>query len=444
MNITKREIDDLNAVLTVEVVKDDYAGKVDTILKNYRKSANIPGFRKGQVPMGMVKKQYGKAVLIDEVNKLIQDEIQNYITTEKLDILGYPIPVNDADLDWNQDDYSFDFEIGLTPKFDIDLKGNEITSYKIVADQDTLDNQVKRLQLQYGKLIPKSEIGEGDEVTGKFTNATENEDQPIVDKESVFSMDDISGEEQKKALLGATQGQIIKLATKGLFKDEHLNQHKLGVSHDDAHGLNVEVNFEVQEIVAREGAELNQEFFDKLFGEGSVTSEEEMRAKIKESAEQQYKQQSDQKLLDDVVESLIDNTEFELPSDFLKKWIARAGEKRLSEEEAKGEYEKSEKGLRYQLIEGKLRSDHNLNVTFDELKSYASGMIRAQMAQFGQLDPDDEEVEGIVARVLANREEAERLTEQLQTGKLLQFFKENANLKEKEVTYQEFIKEAYA
>lgn len=443
MNITKREIDDLNAILTVEVTKDDYEEKVEKILKNYRKTANIPGFRKGQIPMGMIKKQYGKAVLIDEVNKLIQDAIQKYITEEKLDILGYPIPSNEGAIDWNQENYSFEFEVGLTPKFEIDLKKNEITQYKIVADEESVDNQMKRIRMQYGKVIPQSEIVDEAEITGRFTNADENDDEPQIDEETVFNLSVISGEEQKKALLGATQGQTVKLKTKDLFNDEHLNQRHLGVDHDQAHGLDITVNFEIQEIVTRELADLDQEFFDKIFGEGVVTSEEEMRSKIKESAESQYMQQSDQKLLDDVVDSLISSTEFDLPVDFLQKWIAGAGDKVLSEEEAKAEFEKSEKGLRYQLIEGKLRSENNLNVTFEELKEYSKNMIRAQMAQFGQLNPEEQELENIAARVLANREEVERLTEQLQTNKLLQFFKDNANLNTKEVTFDEFVKEVY-
>ncbi|HZW77577.1 MAG TPA: trigger factor [Flavobacteriaceae bacterium] len=443
MNITKREIDDLNAVLTVEISKEDYADKVEGILKNYRKTANIPGFRKGQVPMGMVKKQYGRAVLVEEVNKLIQNAIQEFLADEKLNILGYPVPVNEDEINWNDENYKFEFELGLAPQFEIDLKANEVVQYKIIADDKVLDDQVERIRRQYGKMISKSEIGENDRVTGKFTNASENEDEPKIEHETVFEMSVIHGEEQKKALLGATQGQIIELKTLGLFEDEHLNQRYLGVEHDDAHGLDIVVDFEVQEIVEMELADLSQEFFDKVFGEGEVTSEEEMKKKLKEGMEARYNQDSDQKLLDDVVESLISNTKFELPEDFLQKWIARAGEKRLSEEEAKAEYEKSEKGIRYQLIEGKLRAENNLNVTFNEMKEYAKSLLRAQMAQYGQTNPEEEELDAIAARVLANREEVERLTEQLQTSKLLQFFKENAKLKTKELNYREFVEEVY-
>ena len=184
--------------------------------------------------------------------------------------------------------------------------------------------------------------------------------------------------------------------------------------------------------------------FDKLFGEGVVTSEEELKAKIKDDAERQFEQQSDQKLLNDVIESLIENTKFDLPSAFLQKWIQVSGEKQLTEDEAKEEFTKSEKGLRYQLIEGKLRAENNLQVSFEELKDYSKDMIKAQMAQYGQANPTDEEVEEVVARIMGNKEEVDRLSEQLNTNKILKFFKENAKLKTKEITYEKFIKEAYA
>ena len=439
MNITKKDIDKLNAVLTVEVSKDDYSGKVEKVLNDYRKNANIPGFRKGHVPLGMVKKQYGKAVLVEEVNKLLQDALHKFLNEEKLDVLGNPLPKNEAEINWDADDYSFEFELGLAPKFDVDVKGNEVVHYKIIADDEMLNNQVKTIRKQYGKLISKKEVEKGDEITGTFTS-TEKE----IDKKTTLSTEEIAGKKQLESLIGSKVGDTVTLKTKGMFADDHDNQKYLGVSHDDAHGLDIEVSFKIEEVNKREMAELNQELFDKLFGEAVVTSEEELKAKIKEDAEGQFAQQSDQKLLNDVVDSLIENTKFDLPKEFLQRWIAMTGEKRLSEEDAKAEYERSEKGLRYQLIEGKLRAENNLQVTFEELKDYSKNMIKAQMAQFGQTNPTEEELESIAARILSNKEEVERLSEQLNTNKLLNFFKENAKLKTKEVTYDQFIKEAYA
>lgn len=439
MNITKKDIDSLNAVVTVEISKDDYSDKVEKVLNNYRKTANIPGFRKGHVPMGMVKKQYGKAVLLEEVNKLLQDTLHNYLTEEKLDVLGNPLPKNDAEINWDADDFTFEFELGLAPQFDVDVKGKAITQFKIVADDKMIDNQVKTIRKQYGKLISKTEVAKGDEITGTFTAS-----EPAIDNKATFETDVIKGKKQLSALVGAKVGDTVTLKTKGMFADDHDNQKYLGVEHDAAHGLDVEVSLNIEEVNTREMGELNQELFDKLFGEGVVKTEDELKAKIKEDAEGQFAQQSDQKLLNDVVESLIENTKFDLPNEFLQRWIQVSGEEPLTEEAAKEEFERSEKGLRYQLIEGKLRAENNLQVTFEELKDHSKNMVKAQMAQFGQLDPSEEELESISARILSNQEEVKRLSEQMNTNKLLAYFKENAKLKTKEITYEKFIKEAYA
>lgn len=438
MNITKTDIDKLNAVITVDIKKDDYSEKVSSILKNYRKTANIPGFRKGHVPMGMVQKQYGKAVLVEEINKLLQESLEKYLTEEKLDVLGNPLPKNEMDINWESDDFSFEFELGLAPEFEVDVKAKTIANYKIIADDKMLDNQVKTIRKQYGKLISKGVVEKDDEITGTFTSSEKD-----IEKKSTFSTDVIKGKKQLSALIGAKVGDNITLKTKGMFADDHDNQTYFDVEHADAHGLDIEVTLKIEEINTREMATMNQELFDKLFGEGVVKSEKELKAKIKEDAEKQFEQQSDQKLLNDVVESLIENTKFSLPDAFLQKWIQISGESPLTKEEAKAEYERSEKGLRYQLIEGKLRAANNLQVSFDELKDYSRTMIKGQMAQFGQMNPTDEELDSIAARILGNQEEVKRLSEQLNTNKMLQFFKENVKLKTKEITYEKFIKETY-
>jgi len=440
MEITKKDIDSLNAIVTVKVNEADYSDKVSSVLNNYRKTANIPGFRKGHVPMGMVKKQYGKAVLVEEVNKLLQDSLHKYLTEEKLDVLGNPLPKNDTEVDWDTPDFSFDFELGMSPQFEVDVKGKKaISHYKIVADDKMINDQVTHMRKQYGKLISKNEVEKGDEITGTFT-AEEKE----INKDTTFSTENIKGKTQLKNLMGAKVGDMVVLKTKGLFTDDHLNQTHLGVEHDDAHGLDIEVTFEVKEINQRELAEVNQDFLDKIFGKDKVKTEEELKGKIKEDAEKQFVQQSDQKLMDEVVESLIANTKFDLPGEFLTRWIQFSGENPMTEEEAKAEYEKSEKGLRYQLIEGKIRNEHKIQVSFDELKDYSKNMIKMQMAQYGQANPSDEELDTIAARIMSNEEEVKRLSEQLNGQKLLEFFKENAKLKTKEITYDKFIKEAHS
>ena len=439
MDIKKKDVDALNAVVTVVISKDDYQEKVTKVLNNYKKTANIPGFRKGHIPMGMVKKQYGRGVLVEEVNKLLQEGLHNFLTQEKLDVLGNPLPKNETEINWDNDEFTFEFDLGLSPIFKVDVAKKSVTAYKIVADKEMLSNQVKSIRKQYGTLKSKTQVEKGDEITGTFTNPEKE-----IDKSTTLELDSLKGKTQIKALTGAKPGDVISLNTKGMFAQEQDNQKHFGVSVEDAKGLSVEVSFKIDEVNTREMADLNQELFDKLFGEGNVTSEKALKEKIKEDAEKQFAQQSDQKMLNDVVESLIENTKFDLPKDFLERWIQVSGENPMTPEEAKAEYARSEKGLRYQLIEGKLRAEHNLQVSFDELKAHALEMIKGQMAQFGQLDPSEEELNNIASRIMSNQEEVKRLSEQLNSSKLLDFFKENAKLKIKEVSYDKFIKEAYA
>ncbi len=439
MNITRENVDALNAVVKVNIAKEDYSEKVEKILIDYRKTANIPGFRKGHVPMGMVKKQYGKAVLVDEVNKLLQDALNKYLTEEKLDVLGQPLPKPQDAINWDADTLSFEFELGLAPEFEVSLKSKEpITHYNIVADAKMIDEQIERIQKQYGKLISQNEVEKDSEITGVF----KNEEREIENKVTL-TLDKFKGKATEKQFIGAKVGDVISLQTKGLYDDDHELMHALKLGHDAVHGLNIEVAFTISEINKRALADLDQELFDKLFGKDVVKSVSELKDKIKEDAEKQFAQQAEQKLLNDVTEHLVENTKFDLPATFLQKWMQTAGEQPLDSQQAKEEYEKSEKSLRYQLIEGKLITDNKIQVTMDDIRNHSREMIKAQMAQFGQLNPSVEELDSIAARILSNQEEARRISEQLVSQKLLALYKEKANLKVKELTYEAFVKEVY-
>ena len=439
MNITKEQIDELNAVITVAITRDDYQERVDKILKDYRRQANIPGFRKGQVPMGLIKKQYGKAVLVDEVNKLLQDNLNKYLTEEKLDVLGNPLPKQQDNFNWEDEELAFEFELGLAPSFEVPLKLKKpLIHYKIVADKKMLDEQIERIRKQYGKLVSQTMIEKNSEVTGTFVNPEEE-----IDNKATIEIEKIKSKKAASALVGKAPKDSVVLKTKGLFKEDYLLAGALGIPRDRTEGLNIDVTFTIDEINERELATLDQELFDKLYGKDAIQSESDLREKIKTDAEAQFEQQSDQKLLNDVTDRLIETIQFDLPKEFLKKWIQTTGDKALTEEEASEEFERSERGLRYQLIEGKIIKDHGVEIQFEELKEFAKGFIRSQMAQYGQLNPKEEDLENIAGRVLSNQEEVKRLSEQLMNQKLLNLYKAKVNLKEKEVSYENFVKEVY-
>ncbi|NCT10233.1 MAG: trigger factor [Flavobacteriia bacterium] len=437
MNITKENLDALNAVIKVEFVEADYKEKVDKLLLDYRKKANIPGFRKGQVPMGMIKKQYGKSVLIDEVNKMLQSALGKYIVDEKLDILGNPLPRIKEDFNWDAPSFSFEFELGLAPQFDIDLSTkNSVQLYKISATESLIDEEVQNIQARYGKMSSIDEVTEQANVTVTFVN-----EEMEINKKSTFRINELKN--NKNVLIGAKVGDVVALETKGMFEDDHRLQHLLGVSHDIVHGLDITVDATIEDITKTELADLDQDLFDKLFPDNSVTTATELREKIKEDAEKQFEQQADQQFLNDVIEYLINHTQFDLPATFLQKWLQTAGEKPLTQEEAIAEYNKSEKGLRYQLMEGKIQRDHNITIDYKELVDYAKGFIRSQMAQFGNLHPEEKELEDIAGRILQNQEEAQKLQSQLLSQKILKFYKETVNFETKDITYEEFIEKMY-
>ena len=439
MNITKENVDALNAVVKVDIVAGDYQEKVTELLTDYRKKADIPGFRKGHVPMGMIKKQYGKSIMIDEVNKLLQESLNKFLAEEKLDILGNPIPRIKENFDWDAETFSFEFELGLVPEFEIDLsQKNKIKQYNIVATDSLIDEEVKNIQTRYGKMSSLDEATEHSNVTGTFIN-----EEKEINKKSTFLVNDLKGKKNEKKVIGAKVGDVIALETKKLFEDDHKLEQILGVAHDVIHDLDITVTFTVEDITKTEPADLDKELFDKLFADGSVTTVTELREKIKEDAEKQFQQQGDQQLLNAITEYLVENTKFDLPSEFLQKWLATAGEKPLTADEAEAEYKKSEKGLRYQLIEGKIMKDNDIKLEYAELVEYAKGFIRTQMAQFGNMNPEEKELEDIAGRILQNQEEAQKLQSQLISQKLLGFFKEKISFKTKEVSYEDFIKEVY-
>ena len=439
MDIKRVALDAVNETIVMTVVHMDYKGQVAKRINEKMPLATVKGFRKGAVPKDLVEKQYGKAIKQEEVKKVVDLALERYLASERLNLLGTPLAKENENFNWDAEELVFEYEIGLVPNFEIDLEAkNEIIKYIVTADDKLIDGQVERIQKQFGTPIPQEVVVEGVDLKGVFTNEVEGIGNSTTIALSVFKD---KGTADK--FIGKKVGDVVTVNTKGLFEDDHQLMDYLKVGHDNVHGLEVDVDFTIEAITISEPAELNQELFDKLFGPGNVASLEELKAKIKQDAEVQFAQQADQKLLGDVTEFLIENTKFDLPAEFLKKWLQTVGEKKLSPEEAEVEYARSEKGLRFQLIEGKAMAQSDIKITFEDLKSFTTKNIRQQMAQFGQTNPTDEEVQGIVARVLANQEEVKRLSDQVVAEKLLELFKEKANPTTKEVTYEQFIAASY-
>lgn len=438
MKVSRKNIDKLNSLLSIEVVKKDYESNVDKVLVDYKKRANIPGFRKGHTPIGLIKKQYGLSVKVDEVNKVIQKALSDFLTDQKLAILGNPIPKENKELDWSSDDMTFEFEIGLSPEFEVSLKNKKaIESFQIEADTKMIDSQIENIQNQYGKLVSKNSISDGFEINGSFINKELN-----VDSTTTFQLKNIKGKANIGSIKSMKIGEVITLKTNGLFvKDSDLDFHlKLN---DDNKGEINHVDFNLKEINEKIPADLDQDLFDKLFGKDTIKSVTELRGKLKADAEKNFVNQSDQKLLNDVTEYLIDNTKFNLPEKFLMKWMETAGENKLSKEDAEAEFKKSEKGLRYQLIESKIIENNKIKIDLDQIKVFSKDLIKTQMMQYGQMNPEEKELESISQRILSNKDEVKRISDQLLSQKLITLFKSELKFKTKKVSYEKFVEMAY-
>ena len=441
MDISKTDIDQLNSVINMTIDRKDYEKKVGSVLSDYRKNANIPGFRKGHVPMGMIKKQYEKAVIADEVNKLLRENLDKYIKDEKLELLGNPIPkASKEDLDWEASQLNFEFELGLAPKFDIKLNIlKKVVCYEIEPEKKMIQEQIIHLQKQYGKLVSQKKIEKGYEITAQFRNQ-EVELETMVN----FSIEDIKSKKLILALNDAKTGAILSFPAKRLFRDNVTAKRLLSVDDKKLEDIfKVDVTIELKEINERILADLNQELFDKLYEPGTVSSVKDLEEKIKVGLQTQFEPQANQKLMNDISEAIVEKTKFKLPVDFLKKWIQTSAKEPMTKEEAINEFNKSEKGIRYQLIEGKIISENELNITFEELKDFTAIMVQKQMLQYGQT-PEKEKLDEIVSNILSNKEETRRISEQLMGDKMLNFYKDKAPLKTKKIGFDAFIKQAYA
>ena len=441
MNITQERIDDLNALLKVQVSAADYQDKVDAVINNYRKTANVPGFRKGKVPIGQIKKMYGKAILVEEVNKLIQEGIYNYITENKVEVLGNPLPTT-TEVDWdNASDFNFEFEMGLSPVFDVKMdKKSKFDYLKIEADKKMVDHYTSDMAKRYGSMTNPEKSEKTDLMMGEFTqlDLEGNVLEGGISHTASVALDVLSDKKAQKVLTGVAQDDEVVVKITNKFSGDVA--HMLNISKEDAENLNSDFRFKVKSINRMTPAVMNQELFDKVFGKDTVKNKKEFKAKIKEEVEKSFVGESDNKLKNDVILHLIDKLKLELPDSFLKKWLVQTNENNLTAEQVEAEYEQYSKSLKWQLIENKIIKDNDLEVKHEDVIAHTKDLIVQNFAQYGQPAPEDKKLDEIAAQVLTNEEERKKAYNQLYDVKTLALYKSKFKLTEKIVTYDEFVK----
>jgi trigger factor len=447
MDVTRKDIDQLNAEITLKLTPADYQDKVDAVLKEHRKKSTIPGFRKGMVPMGVIKKQVGTSVLIDEINKILSDELYKFISENKIDMLGNPIPKQQDRIDFvTQTNFEFTYEIGIAPEFKVEVSDKHKFDKVIVKIDDKLiDQNVNEIAKRYGKM-ENAEVSNADDMLyGKFVELDDNGDvkDAGIYNSTVLNIVTVADKDTVKKLTGVKQGDTIKVNPSKMGGANYVKSW-LGVDEAEAATIMSDFNFTVEKINRMAPADLNQEFFDKLYGKDVVTSEAQFRDKIKEELEKSFNQNADQLLNREVQDTLIEKTKIDLPDEFLKKWLMVANEKPVTKEQIESEYDQYARGLKWQLIENKIIKDNKLEVSRDAVVEYTKSLIQQQMAGMGQNFMDDAELTDTANRVLQNQDEARQIYEQLYQQKLIELYNNNFKIKEKSVSYDEFVKLAEA
>lgn len=445
MNVTREDINELNALLKVEVKNEDYQKQVDAALTKYRKTANMKGFRPGHVPMGLIKKQYGASVLMDELNKIVNQSLQSYIADNKLDILGNPIPKEDADVSGdfaNPADFVFTYEIGLAPEFKVPLSGkNKFDYVKVKIDDTLIDKQIDDLRRRYGKLVSNEKVGDSDMVMAQFVEL--NEDESIKEggilHSSTISMEFIEDKKVAKELKGKRVGDKLVVNPVSVSRGGKDTASMLGVEESQLESVSDKFQITINEIKGMELAELNAELFDKLFGEGTITEESQMRERVKADLEGMFSNDSDRLLTKSVYDALLEKTEVALPDEFLKRWIKLSNEKEITIEQVEADYENYAKSLKWQLIQGNIFKSNDIKFENEEVIEFTKGLLINNYAQYGMPAPADEELTKSAMQVLQNREEANRVYDMIGERKLTNYIKNTVKLTEKEISYDEFV-----
>ena len=446
MNITRENIDDLNALLTVEIKKDDYSGSMEKTLRDYRRKANVKGFRPGMVPIGLIKKMYGNAVKLDEINKIVSESIKKYLTDEKIEILGDPLPRTEEnekiDLD-TQDDFQFRFELGIAPQVEIDLgKKNKVTYYEISIDEKIRNDYISNYTRRFGEFRIQEETGDSDMLKGNIV-ALGADGEPLAEgpaaENVALTLSVIKDDESKKLFISKKSGDSIDFDLRKALPNDYEIAGILRKQKEEVADVNGMFRFTISEINRFIPAELNKDLFDKIYGEGVVSTEEEFKTRLEEEIKKNLKNESEYKLGLDIKKLIQENTEFALPEDFLKRWLLAVNEKTTADQVDK-EFDSFRKDLKWQLIRNKVARDNEIKITEDELHHEAENITRYQFQQYGLFYATDEQVHNYAVEMLKREDDAKRIAERILEEKAIEKLKEVVKLENKEVTADEFNK----
>ncbi|MCD7935405.1 MAG: trigger factor [Tannerellaceae bacterium] len=448
MNISLTNNDAVSGILKMEIVKADYAGQVEKSLRSFRQKANIPGFRKGMVPMGMIKKMYGKHVTAEEVNKVVSENLYKYIRENQLNILGEPLPneTEQKEIDFDTDEnFDFYFDIALAPEINVTLnKKDKLSYYQVLVDDDMLEKQINSYKANYGSYDTVEDVEEKDLVKGTLAELDENgqvKEGGIVVEDAVLMPMYMKDEEERTKFLGAKVNSVIVFNPNKAYEGSEAELASfLKVEKDQVAGITGDFSFEIKESTRHKEAELNQELFDKVFEEGTVTSEEEFKNKIKEQLAEQFEPQSNYKFLTDARQLLVKKAgDLQFADAFLKRWLLLSDEKKTPEQ-VEEEYPKIIEDLTYHLIKESIVKKNEFKVEDADIEEFAKKVAKSQFAQYGMMSVPADVLDNYAKDMLKNKETLQNIIDRVVEEKLASWLKEQVKLDVKEVTTEEFNK----
>ncbi len=448
MQITKNNIDELIATIKISLVKEDYQENVEKTLKDYRKRVAMPGFRQGKVPMGLIKRQYEKMVTFEEINKLVGEKLFEYLDNEKIDYIGQPLPSEreKSQPDFEQPELLFAFDVALSPKFDVVVDNSlKFTKYNVTLSDDFLNQQIESYKSQAGKFESADVVGEKSKLEGSVfqVDAEGNKLENGLSNNTSMLVSSVKDEDTKKQFIGKKVGEQINFDLKKAFPNETDAKYMLANNAIDFNTINANFAFHIDKIEDFIPGELNQENFDKFFGADTVHNEEEMRAKIVENYKPTLERDSDYKLMIDVREVLTSNTKFDLPVDFMVKWmLTRKENEGKTKESFLQDYPTFENDLRWNLIQGKIVKENNFTVSPDEELEAAKEMTISEFMQYG-ITPQHLPADALdnYAKERLGRERDKNIVRNMViSNKIINLVKEKSNLETKDITLDEFNK----
>lgn len=446
MNIVREDIDSLNTTIRVKVEKDDYATSVEKSLKDYRKKANINGFRPGMAPMSLIRKMYYRYILADEVTKLASDKLFDFIKDNKIRTLGEPMPSEkQTPINWETDEtFEFAWDLGLAPEIDIKLtKKDKFPFYKILPNDELRKNYIDNYRNRHGKYVSVEVTDDKGLVKATLTELNDDEsprENGLTVEGASISVALVADENERKKLTGVKVGDVLVIDTHKAFPNQADRSALLRIKKEELANINPLFQLTITETLTFAPAELNQEFFDAVYGEGVVNSEEEFNKKIDEEIEHNLAHESEYRFGIDLKEKLLEKLKIELPKEFLIRWLVAINEGKFTREQIENEYPMFEKDLKWQLIRNKITEEQNFAVTNEELEDFAMGYARSQFAAYGMNFLPDEYIKRYATDILKNRDEVHKIQERILDKKVIDWFRANVNLDIKEITLDDFNK----